>query len=155
MRHRVFGHHLNQDSNSRQRLFHNLVYSFVKHGRLETTGAKADSVRGTIENLVTKVKRNTTNYRDELNAYLKDQSVVKKFTDEIVPKLVQRQGGYTRVINLRKRYGDNAEVVLLRWVFADKSLEGESKQLAVKQEDQKIIKAKEKTKVKKSVKNKT
>lgn len=116
MRHRVYGYHLKRNSNERQRLFRQLVSSFILHGRLQTTKAKASAIQGLVEGLVTLAQKNTTQAVAGIHRYLASQSLKKKFQTDIVPRL-GKSGGYTRLINLGVRTGDNSQVALLQWAY--------------------------------------
>lgn len=96
-----------------------------RHERIKTTLAKAKAVRSEAEHLVTLAKRSQTkrdteqqdiHERRQLAAVLTDGEVVKKLCDEIAPRFMARQGGYTRIIKLGPRQGDAAEMVLLELV---------------------------------------
>lgn len=126
MRHRVAGKKLNRSMGHRTALRRNLVTELFRHGRIRTTEAKAEAVRGQAEKLITLAKRGLTKAKDDpaqgvharrlAAARLSDPDVVKKLFDEIAPQYVDRPGGYTRVYKLGLRKGDAAPVVLLELV---------------------------------------
>lgn len=116
MKHRVFGRKLNRDHNARKSLFKNLISSIIKEGQITTTEAKAKAIRGLMDKMVTKAKQQTVQSRRLLVSFLQDKDIVNKLVDEIAPKFSQRAGGYTRILRLGKRTGDNAEMVKIEFV---------------------------------------
>lgn len=123
MRHRIAGHKLNRSTGHRRALRRNLITQLLRHERIRTTRAKAASVRGASEKLITLAKRG--NLKGEAGAVharrlaanrLSDPEVVKKLFDEIAPRFAERPGGYTRVLKLGARKNDAAEMVLLELV---------------------------------------
>ena len=129
MRHRIKGKKLNRDSSHRKALRMNLATQLFLHGRIRTTRAKADYVRGFAERLITLAKRGlakaeeTGNEQAAIHARRivasrlnNDRLLVKKLFDEIAPQYAERPGGYTRIYRLGTRKGDNAEMALLELV---------------------------------------
>lgn len=122
MRHRVAGKKLNRSTGHRRALFRNLTTEVLRHGRIRTTRAKADSVRPSVEKVITIAKKGLAdeNYRLHARrlvvARLNDPDVAQKVFDEIAPRYMERPGGYTRVLKLGARQGDGAEMVLLELV---------------------------------------
>ena len=88
----------------------------IQHKRLVTTLAKAKVLRTYVEPLITKAKQNTTHQRRIVFAYLQDKEAIKELFDVISAKIAGRPGGYTRVIKLGTRPGDNAEMALIELV---------------------------------------
>ena len=96
-----------------------------RHERIKTTLAKARAIRSEAEHLVTIAKRSQTkrdaeqqdiHERRQIASVLMDRKIVKKLCDDIAPRFMSRPGGYTRIIKLGPRQGDNAEMVLLELV---------------------------------------
>jgi large subunit ribosomal protein L17 len=123
MRHQVAGHKLGRSSGQRTALRRNLMTELFRHERIRTTRAKADSIRGAAEKLITTAKHGTAageikavNARRLVAARLNDPEVVKKLFDDIAPRYASRPGGYTRIVKLGPRLGDAAEMVLLELV---------------------------------------
>ena len=122
MRHRVAGRHLGRNTSQRKALFRNLVRELYLHERIITTEAKARSIRGDAEKLITKAKRsaaadgNRVHAQRQVVAYLNDQTVAKKVFDVFAPRYATRNGGYTRMVKLGQRHGDGADMVLLELV---------------------------------------
>ena len=123
MRHRVAGYKLSRGKDTRTGLRKTLISQFFTHGRIKTTLAKAKSIRGDAEKLITLAKNSgqgsdieKVNARRLAAAKLSDGDVVKKLFDDIVPRFTNRKGGYTRIYKLGPRLGDAAEMVLLELV---------------------------------------
>jgi large subunit ribosomal protein L17 len=123
MRHKVAGYHLGRTKGARIGLRRNLIKQFFIHERIRTTRAKAAAIRGEAERLIT-IARNSAEGTDSQKVHaqrlvasrLGDNSVNKRLFEEIAPRFVTRNGGYTRVLKLGPRYGDSAEMVLLELV---------------------------------------
>ena len=94
----------------------NLVTSLLENGKIETTVAKAKEVRCMAEKMITLGKTNTLHTRRQALAYITKEDVVTKVFEEIAPKYSERNGGYTRIIKLDERKGDDALVVILELV---------------------------------------
>ncbi len=125
MRHRVAGAKLGRNASQRRALYRNLMTELFRHERIRTTKAKALAVRPQAERLVTIAKRGVAQRRAEgqdvherrqIAAVLTDGEVVRKMFEEIAPRFDERTGGYTRILNLGRRQGDGAEMVLLELV---------------------------------------
>ena len=129
MRHRVKGKRLNRDSGHRKALRMNLATQLFENGRIQTTRAKADYVRGFAERLITLAKRGLAkakesgNEADAVHARRivasrlnNNRILVKKLFDDIAPRFQGRNGGYTRIYKLGSRKGDNADMALLELV---------------------------------------
>jgi large subunit ribosomal protein L17 len=117
MRHRVQKTQMNRDTDHRKALLRNLCTSFIEHGKMETTLAKAKFVKPFIEKTVTKAKKGTdfTTIKN-IRAIVTTPSAEKKLFAEIAPRYAERNGGYTRIVKLGFRAGDNAEMARLEWV---------------------------------------
>ena len=94
----------------------NLVTSLLENGKIETTVARAKETRCMAEKMITLGKANTLHTKRQALAYITNKDVVFKLFDEIAPKYSERNGGYTRILKLGPRQGDNAEVVFLELV---------------------------------------
>lgn len=116
MRHRVFGKKLSRDRGHRKALFKNLINALVIHGEIKTTESKAKAVRRLVDKLITKGKDSTLHSRRLIAAFLQDKKAVNKITDELVPLFKSRPGGFTRIVRLGKRRGDDAMMVRLELV---------------------------------------
>ena len=92
------------------------VTDLLWHGKIETTDTRAKEARRQAEKMITLAKRGDLHARRQVLAYVYDEAVVSKLFDEIAPKYEDRQGGYTRILKLGPRQGDNAEMAFLELV---------------------------------------
>jgi len=116
MRHGKKINHLGRTDSHRKALLANMAASLIKHKRITTTLAKAKALRTYVEPLITKSKNDTTHSRRTVFAYLKDKESVTILFREVSEKVASRPGGYTRIIKLQNRLGDNAEMALIELV---------------------------------------
>lgn len=93
-----------------------MATSLIKHKRITTTLAKAKALRVYVEPIITKSKNDTTHSRRTVFAYLQDKEVVTELFRDVAAKVANRPGGYTRIIKLNNRLGDNAEMALIELV---------------------------------------
>ncbi len=115
MRKQIFGRRLKRDVNQRKALFRSLMRELVIHERIQTTEAKAKSIKSEIEKHVTKAKNLGDNARVHLQKHFQ-HDVVEKIVADIAPRFKERPGGYTRIIRLGNRTKDNASMVFIEWV---------------------------------------
>lgn len=116
MRHGDKINNLGRTASHRKALLSNLACELIAHKRIVTTLAKAKALRVYIEPLVTKGKENTTHQRRVVFSYLQDKEAVAELFGPIAEKIGGRPGGYTRVLKLGARLGDNAEMALIELV---------------------------------------
>ena len=107
---------LGRTSAHRKAMLRNLVTDLLREGRITTTDTRAKEARRQAEKMITLAKRGDLHARRQVLAYVYDESVVTKLFEEIAPKYEDRQGGYTRILKLGPRQGDNAEMVFLELV---------------------------------------
>ena len=107
---------LGRDAAHRKAMLRNLVTDLLREGRITTTEMRAKEARRKAEKMITLGKRGDLHARRQALAYIYDEDVVKKLFDEIAPDYADRQGGYTRILKLGPRRGDNAEEVYLELV---------------------------------------
>ncbi|GAW68943.1 50S ribosomal protein L17 [Geoanaerobacter pelophilus] len=100
-------------------MFRNMVTSFLQHEKITTTDAKAKELRSIAEKMITLGKRGDLHATRQAAAYIRDKKVVTKLFTEIAPRYTERPGGYTRIIKLGIRPGDNAPVSVLELVEAE------------------------------------
>jgi large subunit ribosomal protein L17 len=112
MKHRVKGKQLNRNVGTRRALFKNLTLALIEHGKINTTEAKAKAVRSSFEKLITKAKAGTVAKRRLIDEVVNRRSVTNKLVDEIAPAM-KRTSGFTRIIKLGNRRGDDASMVRL------------------------------------------
>ena len=116
MRHGKKFNHLGRTTSHRKAMLANMASSLIKHKRISTTLAKAKALRVYVEPLITKSKLDTTHSRRTVFSYLQDKEVVTELFRDVAPKVANRPGGYTRIIKLNNRLGDNAEMALIELV---------------------------------------
>ena len=116
MRHGDKGNNLSRTASHRKALLSNLACHLFQHKKIVTTLAKAKALRPYVEPLITKSKDNTTHQRRIVFGHLQDKDAVRELFDVISAKIASRPGGYTRVIKLGKRVGDNAELAMIELV---------------------------------------
>src|SRR5690606_3888769 len=116
MRHGKKVNHLGRTDSHRKAMLANMATSLIKHKRITTTLAKAKALRTYVEPLITKSKNDTTHSRRTVFSYLKDKESVTILFREVSEKVASRPGGYTRIIKLQNRLGDNAEMALIELV---------------------------------------
>jgi len=116
MRHGKKVNHLGRTASHRKAMLANMASSLILHKRITTTLAKAKALRTYVEPIITKSKSDTTHSRRTVFAYLQDKEVVTILFREIAEKVANRPGGYTRIIKLNNRSGDNAEMALIELV---------------------------------------
>jgi large subunit ribosomal protein L17 len=139
MRHRVSGRKLGRDKSHRSALRKNMIADMICHEQITTTEAKARMLRPATEKMITLAKRGLAKgaenpaaevharrlaaarmarFRDveDEDGYIEEVDVVKKLFNEIAPRYADRNGGYTRMIKIGKRPGDNADMAILMLV---------------------------------------
>src|ERR687885_1563259 len=116
MRHLKKGRSLHRKSSHRKALLCNLAASILTNGRVRTTEAKAKEVRGLVDRIITWGKRGDLHARRLAARQVRSRTVVKKVFDELAPRYRDRPGGYTRIMKIGFRHGDNAPVVIMELV---------------------------------------
>jgi len=108
---RKFGRNTNQ----RKALFRNLIESLIVYEKIETTLAKAKTIKGLVDKLVSKAKEGSLHARRQLLSFLPQKKAADKLVDEIAPRFDKRPGGFVKIFRLGKRRGDDAMMVRLEW----------------------------------------
>lgn len=116
MRHGKKHNHLGRTTSHRKAMLANMASSLIKHKRITTTLAKAKALRVYVEPIITKSKNDTTHSRRIVFSYLQDKDTVTELFRDVAAKVATRPGGYTRIIKLNNRLGDNAEMALIELV---------------------------------------
>ena len=116
MRHGDKINNLGRKTAHRHALMANLASSLIEHKRITTTLAKAKALRTFVEPLITKSKSDSTDSRRLVFSYLQNKEVVTSLFRDVAAKVADRPGGYTRIVKLGKRLGDNAELALIELV---------------------------------------
>jgi large subunit ribosomal protein L17 len=136
MRHRARSVKLGRNQAHRSAMYRNMVTSLLDHERIETTDAKAKQVRRLADRMITLGKRGTLHARRQALAVIRDRDVAAKVFDDLAERFRTRPGGYTRVLKLRRRVGDAADLSLVELVDgpasepAEKSAKGKKKATA-------------------------
>ena len=116
MRHRVKGKKLNRDIKHRKALFKNLISALVLHEEIQTTESKAKAIKGIVDKLISRGKKQTLHARRTIAAFLQNKKAVNKIVDELSPRFKNRVSGYTRVLKIGERRGDDAMMVKMELV---------------------------------------
>lgn len=116
MRHRKGFNHLGRTSSHRKSMLSNMANSLLLHKRITTTLAKAKELRVFVEPLITRAKEDSTHNRREVFTNLKSKQVVTELFRDIIVKVGDRPGGYTRILKTGNRMGDNAEMCIIELV---------------------------------------
>jgi large subunit ribosomal protein L17 len=122
-RHLNAGRKLSRNTGHRKALLRNLIRSVILSESIRTTTAKAKETKRVVEKLVTKARVGTLAARRLVHRTVRDQAALAKLFDTIAPRFKERPGGYTRLIHLQNRPGDNAPMALLE--FVEKTPKGE------------------------------
>jgi len=146
MRHRIKGRKLKRTASHRAALMNALATSLLKHKRIRTTEAKAKEARKHIEAIITKARKNDLNSMRQVMTHIKDKKVVKELFTEIVPKIGDRPGGYTRVIKLGNRIGDAAGMAVIELVDYNDVINAKAQEQKEKREARREQKKAEKKK---------
>ena len=116
MRHRVHGRKLGRTSAHRKALFRNQLTALFTHERIITTVAKAKELRPIAERMVTVARTGTLAARRKVATMVSDKEIARRLFDEIAPRFADRPGGYTRIMRLGRRHGDNAELAIIEFI---------------------------------------
>lgn len=116
MRHGKKLNHLSRKSAHRKAMLSNMACSLIEHKRIHTTVAKAKALRVYVEPLLTKSKTDSTHSRRVVFGYLQSKDAVTELFRDVAPKIADRPGGYTRIIRIGNRLGDNAEMCMVELV---------------------------------------
>ncbi|MDY0397338.1 MAG: 50S ribosomal protein L17 [Desulfuromonas thiophila] len=116
MRHNNTGRRLGRNSSHRAAMLRNLVTSLIDHEKIVTTDARAKEVRKLVEKMITLGKRGDLHARRQAAAVVREKRVVAKLFERVAPRFEGRQGGYTRIIKIGNRVGDNASQSIIELV---------------------------------------
>ena len=116
MRHGKKDNHLSRTHSHREAMLENMASSLIMHKRIETTIAKAKELRKFVEPILTRAKEDTTQNRQIVFKSLRDKETMKELFGTVSDKIADRPGGYTRIIKLGNRLGDNADTCLIELV---------------------------------------
>jgi large subunit ribosomal protein L17 len=129
MRHGKKVNHLSRQAGHRKAMLANMACSLIEHKRINTTVAKAKALKVYIEPLITKSKEDTTHNRRIVFSYLKSKYAVTELFRDVAPKVGDRPGGYTRIIKLGNRLGDNADMAMIELVDFNEIYNGGKKEV--------------------------
>ncbi len=148
MRHRIKGRKLGRTTSHRMATLRSLSTALIKHKKITTTVAKAKQLRLFVEPLITKAKNDSVHSRRLVARHIQDRIVLKELFSEVIPKIGDRPGGYTRVIKLGSRVGDAAEMAIIELVdFNDVSTKKtkKTKKPTAKKAEAKVVEKNEET----------
>lgn len=118
MRHRSSTRHLGRDTEQRKSLFKNLLQALFEYGSIETTEAKAKAIKGIADKLIHRAVEGTVPARRILQRFFGTRQAVSVLVDQVAPAMKDRTSGYTRIVRLGKRRGDDSMMVKMELVAA-------------------------------------
>ena len=124
MKHNIKKRKLNRTSSHRKALLMNLSNALVKHEQITTTLTKAKELRPFIEKIISLGKKGDLSARRKTMSILQDEKMTKKIFNTIANRYSERNGGYTRIIKLGNRFGDNAPTAVIEFVDRDEDAKG-------------------------------
>ena len=144
MRHQLSGRQLSRNAPHRRAMLRNMAVSLLRHETIRTTIPKAKELRRVVEPLITLAKVDTEAKRRLAFARLRDAKVVEKLFDDLGPRFTARAGGYTRILHMAPRPGDNADMALMQLVDppVNKAVAGDDKDAQGKNKGKKKTAAK-------------
>jgi large subunit ribosomal protein L17 len=127
MRHQLSGRQLSRNASHRSAMLRNMAVSLLRHETIRTTIPKAKELRRVVEPLITLGKVDTEAKRRLAFSRLRDTAVVEKLFGDLGPRFKARAGGYTRILHMAPRPGDNADMALMQLVDGPVAAEGDDK----------------------------
>ncbi len=125
MKHNIKNKKLNKTTSHRKAMFMNMSNALIKHEQITTTLAKAKELRRFVEKIVTLGKKGDLLSRKKAISILQDKKMSKKVFDVLSERYKSRSGGYTRIIKLGNRFGDNAPTAVIEFVDRDENAKGQ------------------------------
>ncbi len=125
MKHNIKNKKLNKTTSHRKAMFMNMSNALIKHEQITTTLAKAKELRRFVEKIITLGKKADLLSRRKAISILQDQKISKKVFDVLADRYKDRSGGYTRIIKLGNRFGDNAPTAVIEFVDRDENAKGQ------------------------------
>ena len=125
MKHNIDHRKLNRTSSHRKSLLMNLSNALIKHEQITTTLPKAKELRPFVEKIVTLGKKGDLGSRRKAIAILQDERMTTKIFDTFADRYKERKGGYTRIVKIGNRYGDNAPTAVIEFVDRDEEAKGQ------------------------------
>ncbi|OYU84227.1 MAG: 50S ribosomal protein L17 [Flavobacterium sp. BFFFF2] len=129
MRHGKKVNHLSRQAGHRKSMLSNMACSLIEHKRITTTVAKAKALKQYVEPIVTRSKEDTTHNRRIAFSYLRSKYAVTELFRDVSAKVADRPGGYTRIIKLGNRLGDNADMAMIELVDFNELYNGGKKEV--------------------------
>jgi len=126
-RHANAGRKLSRNTSHRKALLDNLVRAVILNESIRTTTPKAKEARKLVERVITKARQNTLSARRVVHKTVRDQAALARLFETIGPRFKERPGGYTRIIHVENRVGDNAPMSILELVEKSEKAEPEKK----------------------------
>ena len=124
MKHNIKNKKLNKTTSHRKAMFMNLSNALIKHEQISTTLAKAKELKRFVEKIITLGKKGDLQSRRKAISILQDQAMTKKTFDILADRYKDRSGGYTRVVKLGNRFGDNSPMAVIEFVDRDEDAKG-------------------------------
>ena len=124
MKHNIKNKKLNKTTSHRKAMFMNLSNALIKHEQITTTLAKAKELKRFVEKIITLGKKGNLQSRRKAISILQDQAMTKKTFDILADRYKDRSGGYTRVVKLGNRFGDNSPMAVIEFVDRDEDAKG-------------------------------
>jgi len=130
MRHLKAYRRLGMNASHRNAMMRNMVTSLIEHERIETTDTRAKEIRRLADRMITLGKRGDLHSLRVSLKTVRTKTAAKKLFDELAPRFKEKQGGYTRIVKIGPRPGDNAPMAILEWSVAKASETGAKKKQA-------------------------
>ncbi len=124
MKHNIKNKKLNKTSSHRKAMFMNMSNALIKHEQITTTLAKAKELKRFVEKVITLGKKSSLESRRKTISILQDNAMTKKIFDVLAIRYKERNGGYTRIVKLGNRFGDNAPMAVIEFVDRDEEAKG-------------------------------
>lgn len=133
MRHLKAYRRLGMNASHRKAMMRNMVTSLIEHERIETTDTRAKEIRRLADRMVTLGKRGDMHSLRLSLKTVRTKTAAKKLFDELGPRFKEKQGGYTRIVKIGRRHGDNADMAILEWSLPQVSADSSKKKPAKKE----------------------
>jgi len=133
MRHLKAYRRLGMNASHRKAMMRNMVTSLIEHERIETTDTRAKEIRRLADRMVTLGKRGDLHSLRLSLKTVRTKTAAKKLFDELGPRFKEKQGGYTRIVKIGRRHGDNADMAILEWSLPQASADSSKKKPAKKE----------------------
>jgi len=138
-RHANAGRKLSRNTSHRKALLDNLVRAVILQERIRTTTPKAKEARKLVERVITKARQGTLAARRVVHKTVRDQAALARLFETVAPRFKERPGGYTRIIHVDNRVGDNAPMSILELVVREEKAEAEKKPASEKKASEKKV----------------